>query len=73
MGRSITKFKVFSLLTNEHIIQKEMVDKNEKIIIYNLKNNYVNINLNKSERFIECYKNLNITVIEIIECSSYFL
>jgi len=58
---------LFSLLTNEHIIQKEMVDKNEKIIIYNLKNNYVNINLNKSERFIECYKNLNITVIEIIK------
>ena len=30
-----------------------------------MEKNYININLNKSERFIECYKSLDITVIEI--------
>jgi len=59
--------KLLSLLTNEHVIQKEMVDKNENIsIFYNLENKYIDINLNKSERFIECYKNFDITIIEII-------
>ena len=58
--------ELFSLLTNEHVIQKEMVDKTENItIFYKLEKNYININLNKSERFIECYKNFDITIIEI--------
>ena len=57
---------LFSLLTNEHIIKKEMIDKKEIITIYNLRNNYRNISLNKSERFIECNKNLDITIVEII-------
>ena len=58
--------ELFGLLTNEHVVQKEIVEKNESITIsYNLEKNYININLNKSERFIECYKSLDITVIEI--------
>jgi hypothetical protein len=57
-------------LTNEHVITKEMIDTKQKItIIYDAQNKYKEIILNKDERFIKEYKNINIdiTIIEILK------
>ena len=58
----------FCLMTNGHLINKEIIESNETIEIYydfgNIKNK---INLDKNERFIKEYNYLNITIIEIIE------
>ena len=54
-------------MSNEHIIKKELIDKNEKIFLYyDLEKKYTIINLNKYERFIECNKMLVFIIIEIL-------
>ena len=60
----------YCILTNEHVITKEMIDMKQKItIIYDAQNKYKEIILNKDERFIKEYKNINIdiTIIEILK------
>ena len=59
--------QLLCLMTNEHIIEKEMIDKNEKICFYyDLEKKYSILDLNKDKRFIECNKMLDITIIEIL-------
>ena len=44
-------------MTNEHIIEKEMIEKKEEIeVYYNNQKKRIKITLNKEERFIQCYK-----------------
>ena len=73
----------FFLVTNEHVINKEMIKSNKKIKFYydtiNDKNKFVEIELNEKERFIRTYKYMNIDacLVEIISSDnidpSYFL
>ena len=70
--------ELLCLLTNEHVIKEEFVESNQTIYIYyNYEKDYKVINLNKSERFIKCYKDLDVTLIEIIKSDNidnkYFL
>ena len=59
----------YCLMTNEHIINKELINNKEKIIFY-YNNGAVKkeIYLNKNERFIKDFRDINIdaTVVEII-------
>ena len=56
----------FCLMTNEHVITKEMVEKKEQIEVkYNNQHETIKINLNKNERYIQDYKYLNIDVIVV--------
>lgn len=73
----------FFLITNEHIVTKQMIKSNEKIKFYydnvNDKNKFVELELNKSKRFIRTYGYMNIDacLIEILPSDqidkSYFL
>ena len=58
---------LFCLMTNEHVITKEMIDNNETInIYYNNENKKLIITLNSVERFIKYNKKYDITIIEIL-------
>ena len=60
--------ELFCLLTNEHVIKKEFIESNETVYIsYNYEKQYKIIKLNPSERFIKYYKNMDVTIIEIIK------
>ncbi len=70
--------ELFCLLTNEHVIKKEYIDSNQIIYIYyDCESRYKIMKLNKSERFIECYEDMDVTIIEIIKSDkieeNYFL
>ena len=59
----------YCLMSNEHIISKDIIEKKEKIeVFYDNQSKTINIILNKNERFIQDYRFLNIdsTVVEII-------
>ena len=63
---------LYCLMTNEHIIQKEMINSNQIQMINISYDNYQkerNIILNKNERFIKefTFMNLDITIIEILQ------
>ena len=54
------------LLTNHHVISQEMVDSNRVIEIINDSGIKMEINLNKNERYIRCFKDpIDITLIQI--------
>ena len=58
------------LMTNEHVIEKEMVESNENITIkYDNKTKKIKINLDKEERFIRDYRYIGIDaiVVEILD------
>ena len=60
---------LFSLMTNEHIITKDMIEKNEKIeVYYNNQKKRIKISLNKNERFIQSFIDIDIdcTIVEIL-------
>ena len=60
----------FCLITNQHILKKELINLKQNIIIYfDAQNERREIILNKDERFIEEYKNrnLDLVILEIIE------
>ena len=61
---------LFLLMTNEHIIKKEMIEKKEEIeVYYNNQKKRIKITLNKEERFIQCYKEeleIDCTIVEIL-------
>ena len=66
------------LLTNEHVIKEEFVQSNEAAIInYEIEKKYIQIELNRKERFIKCNKDMDVTIIEIIKSDKidkyYFL
>ena len=59
----------FCLMTNEHVISKDIIESNKKIeIFYDYEKEMRTIILNKNERYIEEYTDmdLDITIIEII-------
>ena len=60
----------YFLMTNEHVITKDMVKNNEKIIVYYFvgRKNF-EIDLNLKERYIKCFKDINkidATVVQIL-------
>ncbi len=61
---------LFVLMTNEHVIKKDMIEKNEKIeVYYNNQKNRIIITLNQKERFIQTYKEklgIDCTIVEIL-------
>ena len=69
----------FCLVSNAHVIKKEMIENKEKIFVsYNNENNNIECQLNKEERYIKCFKEkenkededmgmvIDITVVEIL-------
>ena len=62
---------LFVLMTNEHVIENDMIEKKEKLLIYyNNQNNSLNITLNKNERFIQTYTKklwIDCTIVEILD------
>ena len=73
----------FCLITNQHVITSEMVDKEEEITIkYDNDEKTAKIKLNRNKRIIVCFKefyNLDVTIVQIIkddnliEQNNYFL
>ena len=60
----------FSLMTNEHIITKNMIEKKEEIeVFYNNQKKRIKISLNGDERFIKSFKDISIdcTIVEILK------
>ena len=60
---------LFCLMTNEHLIKKEVIQSKELInIYYNNGNKNIKFNLNKNERYIEEYTNIgvDITIVQIL-------
>ena len=61
---------LFLLMTNEHIITKDMIAKKEEIeVYYNNQNCRIKLTLNKEKRFIQSYKEelkIDCTIVEII-------
>ena len=58
---------LFCLMTNQHIIPKEMVELNKVVdISYDCEEKWIQIKLDKMERFIECDEFLDVSIIEII-------
>ena len=60
----------YFLMTNEHIITKDMIKNNESVIIYYAvgKKN-IDIDLNIKERYINCFLDINkidVTVVQIL-------
>ena len=59
--------KNYFLMTNAHIVTKEKIEANEEIEIkYNYNKKLIKINLDKNKRYIKCFDDLDITLIEII-------
>ena len=59
----------YFLMTNEHVVTKELVEQKQKIdAYYDSEEKYVEIKLNPQERFIKDFRDLTIdvTVIEIL-------
>ena len=61
---------LFLLMTNEHIITKDMIAKKEEIeVYYNNQISRIKITLNKEERFIQSYKEeleIDCTIVKMI-------
>ena len=58
--------ELFCLMTNEHVITKEMIEKKEIISIkYNYEKKWLQIKLDSNTRFILFNKEMDITIIEI--------
>ena len=53
-------------MTNEHVITKEMIESKEIInITYKYEEKWIQIKLDENKRFIQYYKDMDITIIEI--------
>ena len=60
--------ELFCLMTNEHVIKKEMIELKESIQVkYNYEEISLKIKLDKNERFIKYDKKMDITIVEILE------
>ena len=59
--------ELFCLMTNQHIITKEMIELNKVVdISYDCEEKWIQIKLDKTERYIECDEVLDVSIIEII-------
>ena len=61
--------KFYCLMTNEHVVNKEMIKQRETIIInYDYESQFIQIKLNPEERFIKDFTDIKVdaTVIEIL-------
>ena len=61
---------LFTLMTNEHIITKDMIEKKETIeVYYDNQKKRIKITLNKEKRFIQSYKDIDIdcSIVEILK------
>jgi len=62
---------IFLLMTNEHIIEKEMIENKQEIeVYYDNQKKRIKITLDKNERFIESYNeklNIDCTIVEILK------
>ena len=59
--------KILCLMTNEHVIRKEMIELKEIIDVkYNYENKWIRIKLDEKERYILYNKEMDITIVEII-------
>ena len=62
--------ELYCLMTNEHVITKEMIDSNKNIYVINVYYNYqkklIKIKLDKNERYIKYDKDMDVTIIEIL-------
>ena len=66
----------FWLVSNEHVIKKEMIiNKNTIKVSFNIENKAINIKLEQSERYIKTFKDYNIdaTVIQIISKDNVYI
>ena len=58
----------FCLMTNYHVIKKEIVESNKTLFIqFDFENERKNIILDKKQRIIQYFENLDITAIEILD------
>ena len=58
----------YCLMTNEHVINKEIIESNIEIeVFYDFEEKQINIDLKWWERFIKCYKNYDIAIVEILK------
>ena len=67
---SIDQESFYCLVSNEHVISKDIINNENNIYIsYDSEFKSVNIKLNKNKRYIKSFKdiNLDVTIIEIIE------
>ena len=59
--------ELFCLMTNQHVITKEMIDSNEIIDVnYNYEDKWIKIKLDAHQRFIKYDLEMDITIVEII-------
>ena len=69
--------EILCLMTNEHVIKKEMVESQKVVdIFYENGKKYLKLILDSSKRIIKCDKNLDITIIQIFNNEikeNYFL
>ena len=68
--------ELFCLMTNHHVITKELVDSKEMINVkYNYENNWVQINLDTNERSIKYDQTFDFTIIDVGDLikQKYFL
>ena len=60
--------EIFCLLTNEHVVKSEYIESNQIMYLYyDCENKYNIIKLNKLERFIKFYEDMDVTIIVIIK------
>jgi len=61
---------LFSLMTNEHVVEKDMIEEKETIeVYYDNQKKRIKITLNEDERFIKSFKDIDIdcTIVEIMK------
>ena len=58
--------ELLCLMSNEHVIRKDMIESKETINIkYNYEKKWIKIKLDEKERFIKCNKEMDFTIVEI--------
>ena len=77
---NINQESFYCLMSNEHVIRKDIINNNNIInISYDSEFRFVNIKLDSNKRYIKCFKDigLDITVVEILDedniSKDYFL
>ena len=59
--------ELFCLMTNEHVVTKEMIEKKETINIkYNYEKKWIKIKLDEKERFIKYNEEMDFSIIEMV-------
>ena len=59
--------QIFCLMTNQHVVTKEMIESKAIINVkYNYEKKWIQIKLDEKERFIKYNKKLDVTIVEIL-------